>query len=377
MSRWERPDPDLGAYFRMLRQHVLVLAVFAALGMAVGAGYQAVQGTPTKTNQAVIVRPAFGQGLPGADDFTLDTEAQLVQSEPVLEAIRTAVGGHVTHATLLQDLTLSVVSNSRILLVQFQYPDPGKAQAGVAAASSTYLKVRAELLAASRARALAALNRRDAQLGQQFEQTRQTLEKAGSAVDTRLRKALVRLSYQDRYVSTTSAQLTNAVIDPGEKLGRPIVKQNFDGWIVKSVSGGLLGLCAGFILCWNFEGALTRVRRWQRRGGSPELPVLGTVSLPSTPDSLLTATAPAFAEARVVLGAYAPVAGVMAVGKSARVRDVAATLSDALTAISPEVEGSRVVLVASPRTRAQEMLRMRDALETARQRVVGVLIVDA
>ena len=73
------------SYFASARRHAVSLAVLAILGAVAGGLYQSARGTPSVASQSILL-PAAPPSK-GASPVTVDTDAQLVTSDQVLEAV--------------------------------------------------------------------------------------------------------------------------------------------------------------------------------------------------------------------------------------------------------------------------------------------------
>src|SRR5699024_9754254 len=123
--------------------HVVVLCV--AVGAASGHWLTFARGVPVAATQRLYVPSAEFAPVPGIRQSTLDTEAMLVRSPPVLEAVAQALSVRARDARAR--LSIGAESITRILSVTLQPRDAGHAERGVAAAPTAYLDERERYLA--------------------------------------------------------------------------------------------------------------------------------------------------------------------------------------------------------------------------------------
>jgi capsular polysaccharide biosynthesis protein len=82
------------------------------------------------------------QNIPVTTLVNMDTEKQIAESTAVAEKAAEALGTNEAPEALLEDLSVSVPTNSLVLEITFADPDPARAQAGAQAFADAYLSTR-------------------------------------------------------------------------------------------------------------------------------------------------------------------------------------------------------------------------------------------
>lgn len=276
--------PSLGTYFGPLRRHVAVVVLCALIGLDVAAVWQQARGVPYVASDTILVPSAARLPSGGDGPMTLDTEAQLLSSPAVANAVLKATGKPLEATST--DLRSVAVPNSRVLNVLYEGSSPKAATAGVRAASDAFLSQRQQQLetelndeiAQLKAQALSldssvrVLNDALAVVGDTnspspLVQTRNTREQRGELL-TRIDKVNYQLT---RVVGNPS--VTGDIILPTK-----VVPQN-QVWIVSLASGLMLGLMAGAGIAMQLDRRGRRLRTpedLQRAIGIPTLAVVET-----------------------------------------------------------------------------------------------------
>jgi uncharacterized protein involved in exopolysaccharide biosynthesis len=270
-------DPTLGGYVTFVRRHLLVIVVCMAVGAAAGVA-QALLTPETYTSSAQVFAPATpvsprverrpGQRLPR--DVTVDTEAQLLRSSPVLDRMATALG--VDRESAAAALTITVPANSRLITVQVRDRDPQRARAAVSVATDAYLSLRGQIVAGVRQRQLEALQSRIGVIEGRLDTLSKGAVRRDAAARTRRASLISQIQELERQISRLQArtEASGEVVRAASVPSRPDRANNE----VPAASYAALGLLAGLA-----AGAL----RDHRSRPSPE----GTPThVPDAPDHL-------------------------------------------------------------------------------------------
>jgi capsular polysaccharide biosynthesis protein len=321
----------LGDYVAVVRRRWLVVLVALLVCFAAGLAFLQVAPKTYVSSAKVLVLPtstvSVAEGSRTTDSINLDTEAQLVKSEPVAElAQRTLVNADppvverdIEPLALARRVTVTVPPNTTILQIEYAGSTPEKAQAGAQAFADAYLTNRRDFADQNIAVEITRtsdqidsvteeLDKVNEELATATGTDRDALLSSRSALNARLDSLNLKLSdLRDTVASpgtvTTPAQLPNKPRDPNPMLVLP--------------SALFLGLLLGLAL------ALWRENVDQRIHASADIErVYGLTPL---------------ADLKVVLGTGA--------GRDSRHYDVRA-LYHSLRANGPEA--AEVVLVVAP-----------------------------
>ncbi|MET9022274.1 hypothetical protein ABZV93_20065 [Actinopolymorpha sp. NPDC004070] len=164
-----RDTLEAAGYSRFVRRHWLVCCLLGLVGFAIGllgplrtpASYRStveVFAPATPAYLAISVDPS----APAVDprEWTQDTEAALLLSQPVLTAVARQLPGHPDPATLADRIEVSVPTTTRVYQIGFSDRDPRRAQQGARVLAVEFARYRAKVLTARAERVAAALDSR-------------------------------------------------------------------------------------------------------------------------------------------------------------------------------------------------------------------------
>ena len=144
LARGRPPAALLSSYTGLVRRHAASLVILAVLGAVAGALFQAGRETPSVATLSILL-PSDQSASGAQSPVTIDTDAQLVTSDPVLSALAKLAPPGLSRAELADRLQISATPNTRILHVAFAASSPSRAIAGVEAATTAFLHLRSEL----------------------------------------------------------------------------------------------------------------------------------------------------------------------------------------------------------------------------------------
>ena len=237
----------LGDYVAVVRRRWLVVLVALLVCFAAGLAFLQVAPKTYVSSAKVLVLPtstvSVAEGSRTTDSINLDTEAQLVKSEPVAQlAQRTLVTAEVVERdieplALARRVTVTVPPNTTILQIEYAGSTPEKAQKGAQAFAEAYLTYRRDSADQTVADEIATtsdqidsltedLNQVNEELASATGTERDTLQSERSALNARLDSLNLKLSDLRDTVSsagsvTTPAQLPNKPRDPEPDAGPP------------------------------------------------------------------------------------------------------------------------------------------------------------
>jgi uncharacterized protein involved in exopolysaccharide biosynthesis len=143
--------PLLSDYTRFLRRHRAALAVFSGLGLLVGLVWSMGQSASYSATASLALTPVPKYLAPlstqiAPPEVTIDTDAQLLHSPEVLEAVATALG--TDSDTAATRLSVVATANSHVLHVTVRSGTPRTAADAANAAVDALVDVRRETLGA-------------------------------------------------------------------------------------------------------------------------------------------------------------------------------------------------------------------------------------
>lgn len=353
------------------RRNIGLILVISVLGTAVGAAVQRSLGSTATATQSVVLSPTDIFAIPGLRALSLDSEAQLVLSDTVVQAVRQTVNEDSTQ-NVVQAMSITAEPNTRILNVSYQAEDTQTAMIAVGQAVDTYLAYRKSLIAEAQE------SRADRLEGQQVALTgyssllTQTEAAAGRLVNPHLVETAARLRSTSRSSFGELSSLSGADTDPGQKVERITVRRPLDPWLIRLGSGFMLGLLSGLIISWYVDG------RWSRLGTRPErslgidIPTVAQVRTSAHPDEF-SAT---LLEAGRAVRAYRPLCGIIVDTDSKRACEVADALCRPLLSSAEDNNGSRTLIVVSDRSRPRNVRRMLRTCAVSGQRPVGLILAE-
>ncbi|MGH3471555.1 MAG: hypothetical protein ACRDPG_05870 [Nocardioidaceae bacterium] len=357
--------------FAAIRRHARVVVVLTLVGGALGGAYAVHHRTPATATQAVLVSADTTNVTAVVPPMTIDTDAQLLYTRPVLAAVARALGGQSSTQNVASRLTVTAAPNTRVLQISFSAASSSTAQAGARAAAVALLQHRRAQLKGAQTSSIASLQQRSTHLASEISDLRSYLHQGGSVQIAPLKREMA--SLQGRLQNVTEEALTAHYqqTDPGSLVRTTTVQRPRDGMITSVTSGLMLGLLVGLMSAWLLDSRLTRVRR-KSLSLLTGAPVLATISGRRSSGQVCWDVA----AAREAIARYPGVIEVLAAGDSEDTRQVAALLSTDLAGTSSTGTGVVVAIVASARTRARDLLRFVRSLEQASEHPIGIVYVE-
>jgi hypothetical protein len=242
--------PTMGYYLGLLRSQAVVIVLATVAGTALG--FVAASRVPAAYQASRAVElpdvPTYVDLLPAdpaPDRVTIDTTAQLVESEPVVRRTVQATG--LTFRQVQNGLSVSAYPLSRVIIVSFTAPSTLLARRGAHAAAKALV-----------------VQRETALPGNQLDQA--------SVVANRLSAILAQLDQLLPFSDTAVGwheqlahltDITSAGTAGGRAIGKTVPQSVDQHPEVQILTGMVLGMFAGFIYAW-WQPV---VRRRQEPGG--------------------------------------------------------------------------------------------------------------
>ena len=186
----ENSTADLRKYLQTLRARKwsIILTIVLVVGAAVGFSYLQ---TPLYEAEArILIRPLTPPGAAVAQPVDVQTESQVVDSEPVAALVRDQLGLRETPQSLSADLTVSGANTStstssfsspQVLLLRFTSPDPNLARRATNAFLQQYIEYRRQQVLDAFLAAQEAVQKRIEAASRQLDQVTTQLKKAAKS----------------------------------------------------------------------------------------------------------------------------------------------------------------------------------------------------
>lgn len=174
---------DLGDYLSLARRRWGWILMAALAGLLAATGYYLVAAESYVSTAKVLVKATSSDsgdamGARTNNQINLDTEAQLVTSQPVATRAGELLDSAATPTVLARKVNVTVPPNTTVMAISFAGPTASEAQRGASAFAQAYLEIRQE-------DAQATLEADTDRLRGLIEKTREDIQRAGVAI-TRL-----------------------------------------------------------------------------------------------------------------------------------------------------------------------------------------------
>jgi len=235
--------PLLSDYAAFARRHAKWLAVFVGVGLAAGLIWSARQPATYSATVSIAMTPVPkyvtvpSELLP--PEVTVDTDAQLLRSPAVVDAIATELG--VDPSTVEKRVAVTASANSHVLHVTVESGSPERSAAAANAAAGALIEVRGE--------ALGALH--DSQLNL----IRVMLDSTEAQISRTMNRRLVNPETDELYLELFALrraldELEAAQATPAEviRVAEPPKRPDYANTEVPLASGLMLGLLVGCLV---------------------------------------------------------------------------------------------------------------------------------
>jgi capsular polysaccharide biosynthesis protein len=240
------------------------VALCLVLGLALGVlASMATKPSYSSTVRVLVLADITDQGTGNSATsrttgaVNMDTEAQVIKSEPVAKLVQAALKTSATPSQLINRLSVTVPANTTVLAVTYKAGSSAAARAGATAFATAYLDNRTSVAQDAVKAQIASVNAQisDAETSLKKLTVKVNNAKAGTPSKNYAIKQESRLQTQINSLNPLINNLTTAVVNPGRVISPATsgVKQNLNQEIFL-VSGVLLGLLIGLL------GAIVRER---------------------------------------------------------------------------------------------------------------------
>ena len=146
MADYMQTSPRRAALVAALRRSAALIVVLTLLGGVLGLAAGLLRGQSHTASASVLISPLVGNpfypGGRGDELINLETEAQLVSSDPVAKDVVSRVDGDPSTADVLSGLVVTVPPNTQILTIDYTAGSEGEAEDRAQAFAEAYLDFR-------------------------------------------------------------------------------------------------------------------------------------------------------------------------------------------------------------------------------------------
>ena len=371
---------DIDEYFHPVMAYRWLVASFVVLGLAGGYLWQGASGTSAKATATVTLpeQPFYQDAIAGSR--TIDTLAQTLGSDAVVNAAAKAAG--IAPDALVDSMSLIAVPNTRILKISIRHPDATVARAAVSAAADAFVEQRTSVLEQAREAQTKVLRTQATALSSALATIDEALvdlqggirpsRRAPLSSTTALRRHKSELLTQVHAVNQKITRVLAAQLVGGTRVNEVAVVRTRDPWAVSLLAGALLGLLAGLA-----AAELMYLRHRQVRRGDSVLRDTGLAVLSRPSDRRRRAPAGsarrrAVAEAALLASSLPGATFLAVLDSDVRCVEVARQLNR----LAPAEGKARpqVVIVSHRQSRIADLLETRDRLARWGSPVAGVVI---
>ncbi len=285
MTDDSQTNPRRAALVSALRRSAVLILVLAATGTALGVAAGLRRAEDHTARASILVSPLDGNPYNttgrGDDLINLETEAQVVHSDPVARAVAGQTGDPASASELLSGLTVSVPANTQILTIEYTAGSDAVAERRAQGFAEAYLDFRT---ARSEEVNRSKTERIQSQINSQ-NKTLATLVSRLNAETNPSKKSLLQeqvsgVTTQIGQLQATLAELATGSIDPGQVItpATSVGTSSLTALLTYAVLGALAGLLLALAV------VVVRARAENRIHHADDvlpsgLPLLGSVSM--------------------------------------------------------------------------------------------------
>ena len=285
MTDYTQNSPRRAALLAALRRSAALIVILTLTGAGLGLVAGLLRGQNHTAQASVLISPLVGNpyypGGRGDELINLETEAQLVSSDPVASEVADSVSGDPTASEVLSGLSVSVPPNTQILDIEYTAGSQEQAEERAQAFADAYLDFRTQRF--ERVTSIQTQRIED-QVQNQRELLASLADRAEAATSTAQRSLLetrVRgVAAQIGQLRGQLAELQTDAVDPGQVItpAEAVGQSALRSAAVFALAGMLAGLLLALAIVIVRARAENRIHRADDIESSG-LPVLGSISM--------------------------------------------------------------------------------------------------
>jgi len=285
MTDYTQSSPRRAALLAALRRSAALIVVLTLLGGALGLAAGLLRGQSSTARASVLVSPLAGNPFnpegQGQELINLETEAQLVGSDPVARDVASQLDGDPATADLLSGLKASVPPNTQIVTIEYTAGSEAVAVERAQAFADAYLDFRTSRFEEV---SLSRTERTEDQIETQREALEGLADQAEAATSASRRSQLeTRVSEVAAEIGQLRGQLAELqtdAVDPGQVItpAEAVGQSTLRSAAVFALAGMLAGLLLALAIVIVRARAENRIHRSEDIESSG-LPVLGSISM--------------------------------------------------------------------------------------------------
>ncbi len=291
MTDYTQNSPRRAALVAALRRSAALIVILTLLGGALGLAAGLMRSQSHTASASVLISPLVGNpfypGGRGDELINLETEAQLVSSDPVARDVASRLDGDLSSSDVLSGLQVSVPPNTQILTINYTASSADEAEERGQAFADAYLDFRTdrfERVTRNRTELI------EAQIATQREALSSLADRAEATTST-ARRNLIETRVRDTAAQIGQlrgelAELRTDAVDPGQVItpANAVGQSPLRSAALFAVAGMLLGLALALAIVIVRARAENRIHRSDDIDASG-LPVLGSISMNEVRDT--------------------------------------------------------------------------------------------
>lgn len=364
------PERTLSDLLGPARRNIVLVLLATLLGAAAGALIQQMAGSPTSATQSVLVPMNNPTDIRSSRPLSLDSEARLAVSTPVLAAVASAVG-EVAPQEVADHLSITAEPNTRILNLTYTADDPEIAVAATREAARAFIDIREGMVSEAQTAQLQRLEARQAALQVSYALASSTADLAGAQANPKLQDTAGRLRAESAATFDQIAALQSDEVGAGQALHDMRVHQSNDPWLIRVASGLTMGAVLGLVLMWFADGRVSRLSRRPETQLGVGLPTVARIP----PEAVADPSPEAILAAASAVKAYFPLCGILVAADSPSAHALGQRLNKVLVgAANPD--GTRVLIIASTQSRPRRVRHLDRVSRRNGQEPVGLILIE-
>ncbi len=346
------PLQSLQRMVRPVTRHLPLLGMVVLLGGVAGQGANMVAGNEFAATQRVLVPAAELVPIPGARMSTLDSEAELVRSQPVTNAVADKLG--IPQEAVKGALRVGAEPNSRVLVITFKAGSAETARLGAETVVDTFIQERDNLLGNS----LGLVQDRYIERQTALDDLQRSLREAIIATPSeRLQTVLAEVEAE--WTSVSSVLAVDGNTTSARAISGATVVNSASRRVVRVSSGLALGLLVGILLTRPYDQYYVGIRNRRMHRGPDGDTIVSTIPADGVREAVST------------VRNYTPVAGVLAGSDS----DSTLAMASQLDRLLPKGShaGTRTLLIVDEQSRAGQVRQLHEEMIMSGMNPIGLV----